>query len=121
MAKVVRTIEVELPWPPSTNHMWRHVGSRVLISRKGRAFRQHVCAILRSIGVRAIDGPVVMEIDAYPPDRRRRDIDNIQKALLDALQHGGAYEDDNQIVKLTVVKLEPVKGGMVVVRLRGAA
>jgi hypothetical protein len=29
--------------------------------------------------------------DLAPPDRRRRDIDNVQKPLLDALQHGGAY------------------------------
>jgi hypothetical protein len=32
-----------------------------------------------------------MSIIVHPPDRRRRDIDNVQKALLDALQHGGAY------------------------------
>ena len=36
-------------------------------------------------------------MDAFPPDRRRRDLDNLQKPLLDALQHAGVYEDDSQI------------------------
>jgi crossover junction endodeoxyribonuclease RusA len=36
-------------------------------------------------------------MDAFPPDRRRRDLDNIQKPVLDALQHAGVYEDDSQI------------------------
>ena len=30
------TLELELPWPPSVNHYYRHVGPRVLISRDGR-------------------------------------------------------------------------------------
>jgi Holliday junction resolvase RusA-like endonuclease len=33
------------------------------------------------------------------------DIDNLVKAILDALNGGIAYEDDKQIVELTAVKL----------------
>ena len=53
-----------------------------------------------------------------PPDNRRRDIDNVQKALLDALQHGGAYADDSQIVRLSIEKGPPVAGGRSLVRIR---
>ena len=43
-----------------------------------------------------------MNIQLFPPDRRRRDIDNVLKPLLDALEHGKAYIDDSQIKKLGV-------------------
>ncbi len=111
-------LEFELPYPPSVNHYWRRVGARTLISRGGRAFRQEVCAILAARGVRPLAGPLEMEIVVHPPDRRRRDIDNVQKALLDALQHGGAYEDDSQIIRLAIEKGDPVEGGKTLVQIK---
>lgn len=110
-------VEFELPYPPSVNHYWRRVGARTLISRGGRAFRQAVCTILAVGGVQPLAGRLEMEIVVHPPDRRRRDIDNVQKALLDALQHGGAYEDDSQIVRLAIEKGDPVDGGRTLVRI----
>ena len=110
-------VEFELPYPPSVNHYWRRVGARTLISRGGRAFRQAVCAILAARGVRPLAGPLTLEIVIYPPDRRRRDIDNVQKALLDALQHGGAYGDDSQIIRLSIEKGDPIEGGSTMVRI----
>jgi Holliday junction resolvase RusA-like endonuclease len=110
--------EVELPYPPSINHYWRRVGSRTLISREGRRFRLRVMAILSALRVEALSGPLSVEVEIHPPDHRRRDIDNVQKALLDALQHGGAYRDDSQVVRLAIVKREPVEGGKTLVRIR---
>lgn len=107
---------VELPYPPSVNHYYRHVGFRTLISRVGRAYRQAVCAILRRARVRPMVGPLAVGIDLYPPDRRRRDADNAQKALLDALQHGRAFGDDSQIKKLlTIMRETVVPGGRAIV------
>jgi crossover junction endodeoxyribonuclease RusA len=55
-------------------------------------------------------------LDLYPPDGRRRDCDNVQKALLDAMQHGGVYGDDSQIKKLlTIMRDAIVPGGKVIV------
>jgi crossover junction endodeoxyribonuclease RusA len=113
----LQMFEVELPYPPSVNHYWRRVGARTLISRGGRAFRQAVCSILAARGVQPLDGPLAMEVTIHPPDKRRRDIDNLQKALLDALAHGGAYRDDSQIVRLTLERRHITPGGAVVVRL----
>jgi len=104
-------IELQLPYPPSVNHYWRRVGARTLISRGGRAFRQAVCSLLRERGIRPVSGRLAVEVIVYPPDRRRRDVDNVFKALLDAMQHGGVYADDNQIVRLSIEKREPVEGG----------
>ena len=111
------TLEVVLPYPPSINHYWRMFRGRMVISREGREFRGRVCSVLAAMGAKSMAGPLVMEIDLYPPDRRRRDCDNGLKAALDGLQHGGVYEDDGQIWKLTVRRLSPVAGGKAVVRI----
>jgi crossover junction endodeoxyribonuclease RusA len=113
-------MEFVLPYPPSINHYWRRVGPRTLISREGRRFRGRVLAILAAMRIQPIVGRLAVQVQIYPPDNRRRDIDNVQKALLDAMQHGGAYADDSQIVRLTIDKCEPVEGGKTVVRIERA-
>jgi Holliday junction resolvase RusA-like endonuclease len=112
--------DLELPYPPSINHYWRRVGARTLISREGRRFRRRVVAILAARRVEPLTGPLAVEVEVHPPDDRRRDVDNVQKSLLDALQHGGAYADDSQIVRLAIAKCDPVTGGKTVVRIRNA-
>jgi crossover junction endodeoxyribonuclease RusA len=91
------------------NHYWRRVGPRTLISREGRTFRTNVCALLGGGGPRKppAGGRIALAMDAFPPDRRRRDLDNLLKPTLDALQHGGMYEDDSQVDLLVVRRCEP--------------
>lgn len=111
-------LEFELPYPPSVNHYWRRVGARTLISRGGRAFRQAVCATLAAGKVKPLSGPLELFITVYPPDRRRRDVDNTMKSLLDAMQHGGAYHDDSQIIRLSIERGSVTPGGKTVVQIR---
>jgi len=111
-------IEFELPYPPSINHHYRRVGPRTLISREGRAFRGEVASALAHLGLKPMDGPLEVHIDVFPPDKRRRDLDNVQKALLDAMEHGGVYRDDSQVKKLVAEMHDPVPGGKVVVAVR---
>lgn len=49
-------------------------------------------------------GPLAIRIEMFPPDQRRRDCDNVQKSVLDAMQHGGLFWDDSQVVWLLTVK-----------------
>ena len=95
------TLQFDLPYPPSVNHYWRRVGARTLISRQGRIFRESVCSLLALRRLHPLDGPLSIEIDVFPPDHRRRDIDNLLKSLLDALEAAGVYHNDSQIVELT--------------------
>jgi crossover junction endodeoxyribonuclease RusA len=60
---------------------------------------------------------MAVHIELYPPDRRKRDADNLLKAVNDSLQHGEAFHDDSQIVWLLVEKAEIVPGGKVIVRI----
>lgn len=94
---------IVLPWPPSVNRIWRSVGGRVLVSREGRSYRERVmrewlAAQRQGFGISRLAVTVI----AFPPDKRRRDIDNIWKAAGDALQAAGAFKDDSQIDELTI-------------------
>lgn len=109
-----------LPYPPSVNHYYRNVNGRTLISAEGRAYRVRVAVELGLQRPKPVRGPMrgrlSLEIEVNPPDKRRRDLDNVLKALLDALQHGGLYEDDSQIEEIHLRRLAPHPGGMVRVR-----
>lgn len=93
---------MDLPYPPSVNRYWRRVGNKTLISKEGRTYKARVAAIMLACGISEATGQLAVTVALYPPDRRRRDIDNTMKALLDAMDHGGAYQDDSQIKKLTI-------------------
>ena len=114
-------MRLELPWPPSTNTYWRHVGSRVLLSKDGRDYRKHVGWIALESRLAGIIPKLPMQdrlkvtILASPPDRRRRDLDNILKSLLDTLTFVGVWEDDSQIDDLRVIRGIPSFAGSVVV------
>lgn len=113
-----------LPWPPSVNHYWRHVGARVLISSHGRMYRSLVLhEVRRQIANEALlgDARISVEIAAYPPDRRRRDLDNLQKGLLDSLTHAGVWDDDSQIDDLRIYRCAVEPPGRVEVAVRAIA
>ena len=110
---------INLPWPPSINHYWRHFRGRMVISREGRTFRENVCALLAGGGPRQppAGGRIALAMDAFPPDRRRRDLDNIQKPVLDALQHAGIYLDDSQIDLLITRRCARTENGKLAIQI----
>jgi crossover junction endodeoxyribonuclease RusA len=101
-----------LPYPPSMNTYWRRNGPRYFVAKAGQEFRAQVVALCMASGLRTIAGPVRMSITLVPGDRRRRDIDNVLKPLLDALTHGKAWDDDSQVKALSIVmgKPDPKRG-----------
>lgn len=110
-------LHLTLPFPPSVNRYWRHVGQKTLISRKGREFRESVCSILAKRDFQPLRGDLAVSIRLDPPDRRRRDIDNFLKAGLDALEHAGVYENDAQIAHLEIDRGDRVPKGRMIVRI----
>ncbi len=103
---------LSLPYPPTMNTYWRTFRGRMLLSERGRDFRTEVMAsILVNGKPNTLTGRLRVQIEASPPDKRRRDIDNIVKPLLDALAHAGVYADDEQIDELHVKRGPVVKNG----------
>jgi len=60
---------------------------------------------------------IVLVLVFYLPDRRRRDVDNLAGAVMDAL-NGVLWKDDSQIVRLVVEKTVVDKGEFVGVEVR---
>jgi crossover junction endodeoxyribonuclease RusA len=100
-------VTLTLPYPPSINAYWRRNGHRYFIAPAGIAFRTEVEVFCMAAGVRPLAGPVALTVSLVPGDRRRRDIDNVLKPLLDALTHGGAWADDSQVKRLVVTMGDP--------------
>ncbi len=112
-----------LPWPPSLNNYWRHpttgkLAGRTLLSEAGRRYRQNLLerAQTEQWGKVTEGARVSVQIDAWMPDRRKRDLDNILKAALDGLTHAGVWTDDSQIDHLSI-KRTPTLGGMLKVHI----
>lgn len=115
--KKPESFTVTLPWPPSTNRIWRNVAvhgkPRTLLSEEGRRFRTSAAqmCMLGGVNNRQLAGRLAVSMVACPPDRRARDLDNVLKATLDALTHAGVWLDDSQIDLLSVERAQVVKGG----------
>lgn len=104
-----------LPWPPSINHYWRRCGARYFISKEGIDFRKKVSIVCKDFkNYFPPTDKIFIQIDAYPPDRRRRDIDNILKSLLDALQHASLYKDDNQIEGIHIQRMPQLESKVII-------
>ncbi len=110
-------ITLSLSYPPSVNRYWRTVrvgnANRTLISREGRDYRaeaQRAVLLARAAAhlPRApLSMPVAVIIAVRAPDNRRRDLDNILKATLEALVHAGVLADDSLVHALYVERMNP--------------
>ena len=104
-------LSFDLPWPPSVNHYWRHTKSGHYISLEGKIYREIVFySCVKYRGRLLDDAKLSVSIEAFPPDRRKRDLDNLLKSLLDSLQHAGVYKDDSQIDRLSINRKMPLEG-----------
>jgi crossover junction endodeoxyribonuclease RusA len=82
----------------------------------GRAFTaprtaeyEHVVSQHLRVAYRAalpLSGPLELRLAFHLPDRRRKDVDNLAKAILDA-GNGLVWADDDQIETCTIYKLRP--------------
>lgn len=93
--------------PPSVNRartMHKREGKNFIGSSK--EYRAWIAeASVRIMGQRKgmlVDGPFCIDITATRPDKRKRDIDNLAKPILDACVKGGAVTDDSLVERLSI-------------------
>jgi crossover junction endodeoxyribonuclease RusA len=109
---------LNLPWPPTVNHYWGQRGKSRFVKREGLLFRVAVLAEFRRVRHRGFGlSRLRVDIVACPPDKRRRDLDNLGKAVCDAMGHAGAYADDSQIDDFRIHRGPLKKGGGLIVEL----
>lgn len=115
--KFANGVTLTLPWPPSVNKYWRTFQGRMIISAEGRSYRKAVAdQVLIQRGAKHYAGKLCVVIEAFRPDNRRRDLDNLLKAVLDGCTHAGVWEDDSNIVDLRIYWADTV-GGMLKVKV----
>ena len=107
--------------PPSVNTIYRNVKGRGRV--KSERYRKWINSVNWQLNAQApqkIDGEVEVSIYCKRPDKRRRDIDNCIKAVLDMLVSNHLIEDDSRVVKVSAewCKNPDLDGTMVIFEAR---
>ena len=90
--------------PYSTNSLYRRHGHTIYMSKEGRDLKQSYQWQVKSQCKQPISKePLKIAIDLFFPDKKKRDIDNYHKILLDSMSDI-VWKDDSQITEMKVVK-----------------
>ncbi len=95
--------------PPTVNHYWGKSGKSWYTLKKVRGFKEKLAWTVlskkenRQIISSIYNKGVEVDIEVYIHDRRRRDIDNMLKGILDALK-GIVYSDDSLVSSVKISK-----------------
>tara|TARA_R110000787_G_scaffold104653_2_gene211921 strand:+ start:1079 stop:1447 length:369 start_codon:yes stop_codon:yes gene_type:complete len=106
-----------LPFPPSVNALWRHARGRTYKTAKYTEWaadaQRH---LLEQPKIKTITTPISVELAVGRPDKRKRDIDNIVKAVFDLLQNENVIEDDALIHDFRAYWSTDVVGVQVIIK-----
>ncbi len=116
---MVEIITFKLPYPPSVNHYWGHRGARWFIKKAGLEFRKAVAEAVK--GIPKISSFIGVRVFVKHPDKRKRDVCNLEKALMDALQHAGLIDDDYQVDDFRIFRVrdDRLDGYPIVIQTNG--
>ena len=111
--------QVELSWPAKE----LSPNARVHFHAKAgaaRAYRGEAYWMTKHVDLRPAndDGEIVLAITFHPPDKRKRDLDNMlasAKSAIDGIADAMSVND--QRFAFTIRRAEPVKGGRVTVSI----
>ena len=101
-----------LPFPPSMNTYWRNFRGRTVLSKAGREYKVKVAEYVSENNIPKYgESKLKITMILQPKDKRKIDIDNRIKCVLDSLQEAGVFDDDFHVDELHVMRGEQVKGG----------
>lgn len=111
---------LNLPYAPSVNTYWRRGRFSTYLSPIGREYKQKVAEYVIENKVPKLgDTRVKITMIIRPRSKRKFDIDNLAKSVLDAISQEGAgiIDDDEQVDELHIIRGEPIKNGRIVVTI----
>ena len=112
------TLRFELPYPPSVNNYWHASGKRRYISPAGKKFTEEVLLVVKQAGYKGFgDKSLGISVMIHPRSKRKFDLDNTLKAILDALMKADVYDDDSQFEYIEIARGEHRDGGAAVVHI----
>lgn len=97
-----------LPLPPSQNNMFVNgrAGKGRFPSPAYKAWKNEASIRVYMQNKARIEGPFAVQINAVRPDRRKRDIDNLIKPLVDLIVSQGFVTDDSEMQQVTATWVE---------------
>jgi crossover junction endodeoxyribonuclease RusA len=94
-------IFIELPFPPSVNNMYGYSKKSVYSKSHIKEYKNKVKVVIqkymRDKSLARLNYPLIFRAVAYEPDNRRRDEDNLKKALYDAITYSKLWVDDSLV------------------------
>lgn len=113
-ARMHRSRNYRLPWPPSLNRIWRAFGGRVILSLLARDYIARCSNALPTGRVEPLRGRLVVWLHLCAPDNGRKyDIANREKILCDTLTKNRVWLDDEQIDCMVINRGAPAGKGHV--------
>jgi Holliday junction resolvase RusA-like endonuclease len=99
-------MNLELPLIPiSVNACWRaSKGGHVYKSKRYREFLKEIDTIFETIEYVKLEGDLILNVEFFCKSKRKRDLDNLLKSLIDSLE-GKLFENDSQIVEIHCTKI----------------
>jgi crossover junction endodeoxyribonuclease RusA len=89
--------------PPSVNAYWRNFHGRTILSKSARDYKQTVKEYVLINKIPSFGNARLQAIiTIFPKDRRKQDLDNRLKSLLDSLGNAGVFDDDSQFDKIEI-------------------
>ena len=93
-------IQLDLPFPPSVNRLWRQTHGRVYLNPRYVKWKKHADAYLlmqmRNLPVKRITGNYSLTTLLVKPDNKHRDLNNFStKAIEDFLVSRKLIDDDS--------------------------
>lgn len=112
---------ISLPYPPSGNHMWKHAKGKHYLTKEATSYYEQVAWVIKSAGMAmGLECRLEVEVDIYPPDKRKRDLSNVIKVVEDGCTKAGLWLDDSQIDRLVLQRMPSIKGGAIALRIAPA-
>ena len=116
---ISKNLSISLPFPPSVNHIYNHTRNGTYLKDEVKIYRKEVFVLLHG---RKRDkfgkDRLRVTLFIFPPDERKRDLDNLGKVILDSLEKNEVYENDSQIDLLIFIRCWKEKPGRVNVTIR---
>lgn len=95
-------IRLTLPFPISTNRIWRAYKGRNILTEDYRRWKALAASEIALQRPERLIGAFRITATLYRRDRRKLDLDNRAKALLDALVAAKVIEDDSLAHQITL-------------------
>ena len=90
---------------PRPKQSYRHSKHGGYTPARVKAWQEAVALAAKQemAGADPLAGPLAVEMAFHLPDRRKRDLDNLSKGVLDGM-NGIVFEDDQQVTELKLTK-----------------